>query len=1120
MTASSSDQPSRTTFVPSPPFGRRGEGAKRAPSTILALLTLLIAIGNANAAANVGLSVPDGFDVTLFADSDLANDIFCMTVDSLGRVAVSGPGYVRLLIDENGDGTADSFRQFADGPKTGAQGLYFFGQDLFCIGDAGLIRYRDDDQDDRADGEPDVFLKVKTGAEHHAHALRKGPDGGWYLLCGNQTGITASYATLPNSPVKQPAAGTLLRLEPDLSRGEILADGFRNAYDFAFHSSGDMFVYDSDGERDVSLPWYRPTRVFQIRPGLNAGWASRSWKRPGYFADMPPVTAAFGRGSPTGVVCYRHRQFPKQFQNAVFVLDWTFGRVLALPLNRDGASWKTEPVVFMTGIGQHGFAPTDAAIGKDGSLFVSVGGRGTRGGVYRVTWNGSGPSEQTDRASARSSDRLTACLDAAQPLSSWSRADWVPIARELGSTAFAVAAVNANLTPAARVRAVEILTELFDGLDIATLQQLTLAEPAVVRARAIWSAGRFATRGPPPATLLEYLNDDDPLVARCSLETMARTQPRLDLQPLLPALAERLADPDRLVRQAATHVVSTLTPEYVRRLSALVETDNLQARVAFDLGRVARPSAIDRSALETGLEVLESEQPAARKLEATRLMQLALGDVGPGRSGQPVFDGYSSLLNLQPHERALEPARIRLAKLYPSGDATLDHELGRIIAMLGVRNSALRDGVLKQITKESHPVDDIHQLIVAARIAAESSPEQTLRTARALAGLDSKIAIRGLNQDRNWDDRIGEMYRELVKHDPQLAAAITHQPGFGRPGHVVYLSELPKDSQQPAIEAFVANVTRDVDSAWTTDVVFVIGESADPQHRDLLRRQFDHFGDRSAVLMVLAQRPEQVDRDKFIAGLDSSQLEVLAACLDALEGLKPNQGAAEQVALLQTLRRLGTTSAEEKLRQQVLRLLKRNTGQEFPADESIGSLLDDWTKWITREYPGEASSLAGPSGEDWKQLKQSLKAIDWSGGDVVRGGKLFETRSCAQCHGSRRSLGPDLSGVAKRFSRDDLWAAIADPARDVSPRYQTTMIQTEAGKIYTGLIIYESVEGLILRDAQNRTYRIEAREIEEQRMLNSSLMPAGLLKGMTPQDLSDLYAYLRSLGNDSMASGN
>ena len=63
---------------------------------------------------------------------------------------------------------------------------------------------------------------------------------------------------------------------------------------------------------------------------------SETWKHPDYYPDMPPVVASLGRGSPTGVVCYRHEQFPAEYRGAIFVADWTFGRIVALPLTRDG----------------------------------------------------------------------------------------------------------------------------------------------------------------------------------------------------------------------------------------------------------------------------------------------------------------------------------------------------------------------------------------------------------------------------------------------------------------------------------------------------------------------------------------------------------------------------------------------------------------------------------------------------------------------------------------------------------------------------------------------------------------------------------------------------------------
>ena len=85
------------------------------------------------------------------------------------------------------------------------------------------------------------------------------------------------------------------------------------------------------------------------------------------------------------------------------------------------------------------------------------------------------------------------------------------------------------------------------------------------------------------------------------------------------------------------------------------------------------------------------------------------------------------------------------------------------------------------------------------------------------------------------------------------------------------------------------------------------------------------------------------------------------------------------------------------------------------------------------------------------------------------------------------------------------------PNRDVSPRYQTTLVQTTDGKVYTGLVIYNSVDGLTMRTGTNQTVRIESSEIEVRARRPESLMPTGLLKGLGNADLADLYAYLRSL---------
>ena len=224
----------------------------------------------------LGVRVPDGFEVSLYADDELAHDIYSMTVDAFGRVVVSGAGYVRILVDADNDGRAESFQEYASEPKSGAQGMFFYGRDLICLGDAGLLRYTDADGDDKADGAPQTFVKLNSGGEHDAHAIRKGPDGWWYLICGNMAGVNEKYNTLPNAPVKAPRAGTMMRFTPDLSKGEIIAHGLRNAYDFDFNVFGDIYTFDSDGEREITLPWYEPTRLYQLVPGADCGWFSKS----------------------------------------------------------------------------------------------------------------------------------------------------------------------------------------------------------------------------------------------------------------------------------------------------------------------------------------------------------------------------------------------------------------------------------------------------------------------------------------------------------------------------------------------------------------------------------------------------------------------------------------------------------------------------------------------------------------------------------------------------------------------------------------------------------------------------------------------------------------------------
>jgi putative membrane-bound dehydrogenase-like protein len=359
------------------------------PLALVGLVVLLTATAAPADDSPLGLRVPPGFEVTEFADSKLVNDIYCLALDPRGRVVVSGPGYIRILV-EGDRGRAERAIDFADGPMDGAQGLLWEGDSLYVTGDGGLRRYRDADGDGRADGPSELICPLRTGGEHNAHAIRRGPDGWLYVLCGNAAGVNRTYARLPTSPVKDPVGGCVLRFTPDLKSSEVVADGFRNPYDMAFAPDGELFTFDSDEEACLSLPWYAPTRFYHVLEGGHYGWLSpqrgQFWRLPPYAFDVVAPVLEMGRGSPTGVVCYRHAQFPEAYRGGFFLLDWAYGRVYFVGLQRSGATYACgRKETFLETVGDSGFAPTAAAVHpQTGDLYIAIGGRGTRGAVYRV----------------------------------------------------------------------------------------------------------------------------------------------------------------------------------------------------------------------------------------------------------------------------------------------------------------------------------------------------------------------------------------------------------------------------------------------------------------------------------------------------------------------------------------------------------------------------------------------------------------------------------------------------------------------------------------------------------------------------------------------------------------
>lgn len=1105
-------------------------------------LSLFCALTAASSAEDLGLEAPPGFHVELFADDDLATNIYSLTVDAQGHVVVSGPGYVRRLLDDDGDGRAERSESFSELPASGAQGMYFDGFDLYCTGDEGLLWFCDADGDGRADGPPETLAELRN-REHGAHGIVMGPDGWLYVACGNDAGVDVHHVERPNSPVLSPRSGTVLRVAPDRTTTDVFAHEFRNHFDLAFNAQGHLFTVDSDGERDQHLPWYVPTRVFDIAQGRGHGWinqgSSRSWSRPAAMFDSAARVAELGRGSPTGLIVYRHRAFPSNYRGGLFSCCWTLGRVYFVPLVESGASYASEGEIFLQTSGNVGFAPVDLAVGRDGELYVAIGGRGTRGGVFRVSYEGD--SEIAVRPDTI--EFLDDVLNAPQPDASWSRALWLPVARALGEASFVDAVVDSSRTLPERLRAVEILTELYDGLpDMAVRQVLDEPAEAALLARVAWSLGRSSSSPFRQRALAELTAHHDARVLRAAWEGLA-AQEQIDeaLEPA-PGWFAGLASSSARVRSAV--VESTRRAGAASFERAVIAFEGAPApRQILGTLRIRKSSDMVWTTAEWDacLEIAADNADPQQRLDAVRLLQLALGDVQTDPAPPSLLIGYvaSAPERLTPERR--QKLAERLAASFPTRHAALDLELSRLLAMLAAPVDFLPGRLAERWTAETWVPDDLHYLMVLARVPGARSAAVTDATARALLALDAKMAAAGQFPSRTWPERVLVTFEYLLEHDPALATTMVKSEEFGRPEHALWVASLPEADQPAAARRLLAVATAadtDEDAAWTPELIDALVVLPDEELLPALRMQWHDFRLRDSIAMVLADRASVLDRDRLVEMLGSTQPEVALNVAKALLEL-PEPGTIDEVlAAINALRSYcpagEVTIESDELeasvtsrlvgpyrphRRALVRLLAHWTGHQFadhqPAAAELLGAYADWSGWLAETHPDRAAELEATGLADWSAWRDRLSGVDWTAGEKERGNEVFQQRSCHRCHAGNSRLGPDLTGVAQRMTREDLYAAIVDPSRDVAPPYRTTLIATRSGHIYHGVLVYDSPDGTLIQTGPDTTIRITGDDLAARQLSTQSLMPTGLLQGASDQELADLYEYLKSLTPES-----
>lgn len=306
-----------------------------------------------------------------------------------------------------------------------------------------------------------------------------------------------------------------------------------------------------------------------------------------------------------------------------------------------------------------------------------------------------------------------------------------------------------------------------------------------------------------------------------------------------------------------------------------------------------------------------------------------------------------------------------------------------------------------------------------------------------------------------------------------------------------------------------------------------------PRDRDFIDlvtrfRQTQYYGELFSLAIASSQGTEQSEKilrfllrqdyaDIFRQGLAASDQRAVH-----LAQMLANTGDRRAFDLLAPL--IKDSSVEIEVRRELLRALVTNEphAERLVEQDEAGTLpkelqatlvfalrassWDSLSKRISKLHPelSDSKSESLPVGQ-WMKLP----------GNAKRGEQVFAGKAtCATCHqvgNVGKQVGPALTEIGSKLGRTGLYESILYPSAAISHSYETYIALTEDGTAIKGVLISETDDTITLKTDKAVVRELRRDELEDFQKQKISLMPDGLHKLMTPQELADLVAYMSQL---------
>ncbi len=561
------------------------------------------------------------------------------------------------------------------------------------------------------------------------------------------------------------------------------------------------------------------------------------------------------------------------------------------------------------------------------------------------------------------------------------------------------------------------------------------------------------------------------------------------------AVRQAVDDPDATVRQAAMHSISVHRDREAesRLVEMLQNGSDANRRVAAEaLGRIGSPAS------------------AAALLAATagvsdRILQhsltyavIEIGDVAAARAA---FAASSD-----PH--VVSNAAIALDQL---GAGELRGEDLR--RLLTAEAAILRETGWWIVDHRPHLAgvleDYFRERLAAPMASKEAADTLSLRLGRAIGN----EAIQQLVAERLADRHIDPASLAIV-----LEAVRSHPPQELPPSWIAAIGGLLSDGKRELLPEVVATALvlsqgQQLD-AWVRSLN-AIAASGDlpaqlrleaiaavpPEHRKIDQQTLRLLIEQLSLEHIAKARSLAIDI-LAVAELDTEQLVAVTAAI-------PGTGAMELKRLMEMI----ATSKSESVGMAAIEALDRCPVTSALSLPELEKQLAGFGRVVAEHAQPLLADLRRQQAAKLTRLEEILELTKQ--GDVRRGQRVFHSREavCITCHGMGYLggvVGPDLTRIGQVRTERDLLESILFPSASFVRSYEPTLILTTEGKLYNGVIRDETSSEVVLQIDAEKQVRLAHDAIEERQAGTVSIMPEGLDKHFTPQQLADLVVFLKA----------